>query len=85
MLEKPVESVALHILQELDYSTHSYPRLLAEDCEIELIRLDILWDKLRLLNPLLSDECITEVTCSATYICKNSYTLNVTEGLSKRF
>lgn len=29
MNEKPVESVALQILQELDYSTHSYPRLLA--------------------------------------------------------
>lgn len=60
MLEKPVESVALQILQELDYATHSYPRLLAEDSILELIRADILRDKLRLFNPLLPEECITE-------------------------
>ncbi len=60
MLEKPVESVALHILQELGYSTHSYPRLLAEDSVIELIKTDILRDKLRMLNPRLPEECLSE-------------------------
>lgn len=60
MLEKPVESVALQILQELDYSTYSYPRLLAEDSVIELIKADILRDKLRMLNPRLPEECLSE-------------------------
>lgn len=60
MLEKPVESVALQILQELGYSTYSYPRLLAEDSVIELIKADILRDKLRMLNPRLPEECLSE-------------------------
>jgi len=61
MNENLVESVAMHILQEQAYAFHSYPRLLAEDCVIELIRTDILQDKLRLLNLKLPEECINEV------------------------
>ncbi len=39
MLEKPVESVAMQILQELDYRTYSYPLLPAEDQVSQLIRV----------------------------------------------
>lgn len=60
MLEKPVESVALQILEELGYATISYPRLLAEDQVSQLIRFEELRDRLLLLNPAIPSDSIEE-------------------------
>ncbi len=60
MLEKPVESVALQILQELNYKVQSYPRLLAEDYVSELVRKDVLKSRLSILNPDIPAASIEE-------------------------
>lgn len=60
MLEKPVESVALHILEDLDYQIKAYPQLLSETDIPQLIQLEILQAMLSRLNPLLPPDCISE-------------------------
>jgi len=74
MLEKPVESFALQILQGLSHAVHSYTRILAEDQVSQLIREDELRDRLRLLNPAIPLESIEEavrVIEQAELICRD--------------
>lgn len=60
MLEKPVESTALQILQELSYVVKSYPKLLSDDYSSQLIRIDTIKDRLSLLNPDLPVDSLEE-------------------------
>ena len=60
MNEKPVESVALHILEDLHYRIKSYPQLLSETDIPSLLQEDILCAKLVQFNPGLPKECIEE-------------------------
>jgi type I restriction enzyme, R subunit len=60
MLEKPVESVALHILSEMAYRIKSYPQLLSETDIPEVLHLETLRGKLAQFNPGLPAESIEE-------------------------
>ncbi|MCB5284729.1 MAG: type I restriction endonuclease subunit R [Candidatus Cloacimonetes bacterium] len=60
MLEKSVESIALHLLEDLGYQIKSYPHLL-EDSDIpELLRLETLQAMLARFNPTLPVDCLAE-------------------------
>jgi type I restriction enzyme R subunit len=60
VLEKPVESVALHILSELQYKIKLYPKLISDEVKTELILMDTLADRLIKLNPGLPADCLKE-------------------------